>query len=988
MTHSTHANDATSTAQTVGIGRKNETEKSDKPNSTETQAHGPTKSAEAKAPSIPSIPKAPPAPPTAARDAATRKSTEIARKHAARLSERVASERRYAKGILRHPEVPVQPALITRNDLSLGEARYEHEKRLKELDRKDAERRAARENAKREAAERVEELKRLGVSEAVALAATSPEGPEASLFPVSSSSSSLPALPSAASSLPLLTPAASPAAPVSRPTTVEPDPGVDTFIREMEEAFPALRAARLEANRLSADYSKMSIVDKRRDKGKALLAEVKKAQQALSRLMKVADLFREIRPMLDAQLLAGDATVAKGMARVGLRVLCRDDGIEIRFDGSTPCTNGEVIQLGRIDFSNPLGVIYAWGSGIHERNHVLYSDFRAVRDLTGFMLFLTNVFEDIRVDALGDRDLAGYRTWRNALYKVLSMDPTAGFLRAEGLNTPALVAGGWLWALLTETVLEFKLPTRLREKTARRADELFGTDFRKSTESYVLGKFPLEDTYAARQLAYDVLESFESETSNQAVSLRSQGLIDDSSVEAIDLMIENFNALGKPKDSDEEGASDAPDDLDDDSNSDQGRKAGRGPGVRGGLGGRAGKGGKSGRGSYRASRSLKDDFDDADSDDQPALFAPDGSVSGAAAPEGAESPEAKLERLRALRTVARESERSGDFSDPIASALRNLVGEVIHTIPDAEYVSEAEQLAMGLESGRLFIEAYRARGYVPESVAYSAWGKHAGHDTNALEARIAFQVTEELRTKTFGFGAALLDDIRRPVTLPVRKGTTGRKLLEDAPIRLRTGNPRVFKVRGKAPGLSVALQIAVDLSGSVSAETGAILKCAAYRLEEVFKSTRGLAARTAVFPSRTRLGVIPVSDWNTPAEDTYVRIAPIPGRGPTPVQEAAFWGLEGLSGRREERRILFVFSDGKFPKQQLEGYADELRMSGIELGLLLVGRPEDVEHREEIMSGDHIYGFPTVFVDRVESIPKGVRVLLRRTLDGTRGRGF
>lgn len=117
MTHSTHANDATSTAQTVGIGRKNETEKSDKLNSTEIQA--PTKSAEAKAPEAP---KAPPAPPTAARDAATRKSTEVARKHAARLSERVASERRYAKGILRHPEVPVQPALITRNDLFLGEA--------------------------------------------------------------------------------------------------------------------------------------------------------------------------------------------------------------------------------------------------------------------------------------------------------------------------------------------------------------------------------------------------------------------------------------------------------------------------------------------------------------------------------------------------------------------------------------------------------------------------------------------------------------------------------------------------------------------------------------------------------------------------------------------------------------------------------------------------------------------------------------------------
>lgn len=964
MTHSTHANDATSTAPAVGIGRKNKT---DKPNSTETetqaQVRSSTKSAEAKAPSTPPAPKAPP---TAARDAATRRSTEIARRHAARLSERVAAERSYAEGILRHPKVPVQVPLITRNDLSLGEARYEQEKRLKALDRRDARKRAAKESAEREAAERAEAMRRLGVPEAVALAATSPEIPAASSL-----------LPSAASSLPLLSPATSTVDALVRrpPETVDPDQGLDAFTREMEEAFPALRAARLEANRLAADYSKMPLVEKRREKGRMLLEEVKKAQKALARLMVIADIFKEIRPMLHAKLLAGDATVAQGMARVGLRVLCRNDGIEIRFDGATPCTNGQVIQLGRIDFSNPLGVIYAWGSGIHERNHVLYSDFRAVRDLKGFMLFLTNVFEDIRVDALGDRDLAGYRIWRNALYRVLSTDASAGFLRAEGLNTPALVAAGWLWALLTETVLEFKLPTRLREKTALRAEELFGADFRKSTESFVLGRFPLEDTYAARELAFDVLESFESETSTQAVSLRSQGLIDDSDVEAIDLMIENFNARAKSKDSDD--GSDVPDGSDD-SDSDRGRGSGRG---------RDGRGGRGGRGASRSGRSKKDSFDDADSADQPALFAPDGSVSGAAAPEGADSPEAKLERLRALRTVARESERSGDFSDPIASALRNLVGEVTYAIPEAEYVSQAQQLAMGLEAGRLFIEAYRSRGYVPERDAYAAWEKHAGHDSNALEARIAFQVTEELRTKTFGFGAALLDDIRRPVTQPVRKGTSGRTLLEDATIRLRTGNPRVFKVRGKAPGFSVALQIAVDLSGSVSAETGAILKCAACRLEEVFKTTRGLAARTAVFPSRTRMGVIAVSDWDTPADDTYVRIAPIPGRGPTPVQEAAFWGLEGLSGRREERRILFVFSDGKFPEKQLQGYADELRMSGIELGLLLVGRPEGVEQPADVMSGDHIYGFPTVFVDRVESIPKGVRFLVRRTLDGTRGRG-
>ena len=362
-------------------------------------------------------------------------------------------------------------------------------------------------------------------------------------------------------------------------------------------------------------------------------------------------------------------------------------------------------------------------------------------------------------------------------------------------------------------------------------------------------------------------------------------------------------------------------------------------------------------------------------------------MTGAAAPEGADSPEAKLERLRALRTIARESERAEDFPDPIAPMLRKLVAEVTRKIPETEFESEAEQLAAGLAAGRRFADAYRSCGYVPERDAYAAWKLHPGRDANALEARIAFHATEELRTKTFGFGAALLDDIRRPVTRPVRAGTDGWNLVEDATIRLRTGNPRVFAVRGRTPGFSVALQIAVDLSGSVTPETGAILKCAACRLEEVFKQTTGLAARTAVFPTRYRTGVIAVSDWDTPVDDTFARIAPIPGRGPTPVQEAAFWGLEGLSGRREERRILFVFSDGRFPAAQLEGYADELRMSGIELGLLLVGRSPDPDRAGDVAPGDDIYGCPTVFVDRAEALPKGVRLLVKRTLDAGAARG-
>ena len=330
MTSSTHANDATSTASAVGLGRKNETDET-----REKESRLQAKRAEA---------KAPPAPPSAERDARTRRNTEIVRKHAFELSRRVVAERSYAKGIFRHPEYPAEVPLITRNDLALGEARYEQKKRAKDRDRRDAGKRAEEERARREAAERALTMKRLGAPEEVVLATTSSEPSGAS---------------SPSSSLPLLVPSAFGADDfvARRSETVDPDKGADAFTLEMEEAFPALRTARLEANRSAAEYSRMSLAEKCTVPGEKLREKVKLAQKTLERLSAIADIFKEIRPLLHGNLLDGDASLAQGMARVGLRVLCRDDGIEVRFDGSIPSTDGKVIRLGRIDFSNPLGVI-------------------------------------------------------------------------------------------------------------------------------------------------------------------------------------------------------------------------------------------------------------------------------------------------------------------------------------------------------------------------------------------------------------------------------------------------------------------------------------------------------------------------------------------------------------------------------------------------------------------------------------------------------
>ena len=198
-------------------------------------------------------------------------------------------------------------------------------------------------------------------------------------------------------------------------------------------------------------------------------------------------------------------SASKIEALLALPALCRKDGIKIRFSG-TPRTDGKTIWLGSVDLSHPAAPVYVFGHGIHERTHVLHTDFRAAEGLSPRAFALTNLFEDVRIDALGEAECRGYRFWREALLALLCRTGESVFLSDDPMRPAAEVFMGWLHAELLNEMLAMKLPLGMLDAVRREAIKRFGEPFMKDALALAARRFPLESTASAAALAIEFEE--------------------------------------------------------------------------------------------------------------------------------------------------------------------------------------------------------------------------------------------------------------------------------------------------------------------------------------------------------------------------------------------------------------------------------------------------------------------------------------------------
>ena len=563
-----------------------------------------------------------------------------------------------------------------------------------------------------------------------------------------------------------------------------------------------------ELNRLDGMRAKVKGAEKRR------LAETfREVNAKAEKLFKGRRFWGAARPLLEhaaAELGAGGpaaADTARIMAMLALPALCRRDGIAVKFKGR-PQTDGRTIWLGPIDFSHPAAPIYLFGHGVHERCHVVHTNFdaagsEAYSDPRVSAFF--NLFEDIRVDALGMAECRGYRFWREALFAVLCTSGKAAFAVNGTTKLPQLFFG-WMLGVLEAKVLNVKLPEGILVRADQLAREKLGKGLLDEALRFVMGRLPLANTAESLGLARDLVELLSdrmlmakktAEAESAFLSAEDEARFSPR-MGAASLQLSLFDSGCAPSSAvADDGSGSSAEDL--------------APAA-----------------EYAVLRRLLD----------PTGWVP---ASGSS-PEGEASlnpkasscdAEAGLEEL--LSAITAKSEEEFD--------------------PTAAEESYAEAFARDCEQASL------ANAGSMDGVSSSS---HILQGYLSAEIETAQRAYARVWPKTSDLGLQYAEALRRRVPVPMSGAASGWDADDDLLERAVCGDDRIFLREGRAPTCDAAVQILIDLSGSVGVEGGAIVRTAAARLEEALKRTPGIHCRTAVFPDAAGRGPMLASEWAAP----------------------------------------------------------------------------------------------------------------------------
>lgn len=212
----------------------------------------------------------------------------------------------------------------------------------------------------------------------------------------------------------------------------------------------------------------------------------------------------EIAKHLHSDFLLPRGVELEQTATLAFHTLCQRDDIEVVFDG-VPKTDGRTIYLGTVDLLSPLAPIFVFGHGIHERNHVCYTDFKVFTECRSNLKHsLLNLFEDIRVDELAIRELSGYAIWRSSLFYVYDELKDAPW-HDEGLSGLQLF---YLYSLmfLQLNVLKIDSVSDIVDELRMRLSRELPVRFIEMFETLMLESFPLQSTREAESLSNKVAE--------------------------------------------------------------------------------------------------------------------------------------------------------------------------------------------------------------------------------------------------------------------------------------------------------------------------------------------------------------------------------------------------------------------------------------------------------------------------------------------------
>ena len=176
---------------------------------------------------------------------------------------------------------------------------------------------------------------------------------------------------------------------------------------------------------------------------------------------------------------------------------------------------------------------------------------------------------------------------------------------------------------------------------------------------------------------------------------------------------------------------------------------------------------------------------------------------------------------------------------------------------------------------------------------------------------------KDIRAATAALRTRLTALFQAEVRVRNHIGRTGR-IDRRRVARIAAGETKIFGKPGIKKGVSTAVHILLDVSGSMQSQNKITLAChASFALAHALQQLSGLGVAVTSFPNGTRPGEERiVRAWSTVAsvlvhkQRLHTRFK-IQSNGTTPMAEAVWWVMQQLCALKENRKVLLILSDGE-----------------------------------------------------------------------------
>lgn len=602
------------------------------------------------------------------------------------------------------------------------------------------------------------------------------------------------------------------------------------------------------------------------------------------------------------------------------KALGRNMGVRVEVDAGHPRTDGNVIYLPSLPMEDPGVETLGLGFIIHEAGHIRYSDFSIdYREFSPIVRKLCGIMEDIRMEKCIIRDYPGALKKLQNLVQKLVQD---GFFQPVSTETsPAGALCGYLLfkgraRMLSQSALDDYA------QAAQTILEGYMTPLAMTRINSVMAKVSGAKTESeivelAREVAQILEEESERTTPPQNSDQNQQQQAGDDSQDQDQTSDQDQNQQTVDGDDSDQGSDQAGDDAqDDDGDSPSGQSDSDADDDS----------------SSDAGTSSSDDTSDEDSDSG------NGQSSSTSGDMSQDEFDAAVQAMKdILATSESDSEElPGDISDAFEKLMKDEIQEA------------AEQ------------RGNHAVSMKPTHIAdYIQPGDHQ-------------KALDEAQAATAALRSRLIQMVQSQTKVKRKTSRTGRRLNDRKLHRIKAGNLSVFKSASRKKAVNTSVQILLDRSYSMA--TGmATASRSTLSLTAAMKKVPHLSVGAAMFPGNSESAVTVLTRQDQTMDQTAGFYPKVHVDGCTPLLPALVWSGDNLISQKEERKILFVVTDGA-PDQMHDciEMIRNLRQGGIEV----YGIGIDVH--ETMMST--LFGKEHVCINHVGELAEATFSLLEQTL--------